>query len=237
MRTIGMPFVRMLRTISWPHAAGELLLIVIGVLLALALNNWNQTRQERQIELAILQELRASLAADLVRLNEAVQERHDREQRVEALIQHLDRRLPYADALATKFGAVLGFSILTPNRSPYEVLKARGLGAISSAALRIRLVRLYDQTFADLEGSQQDDRNVILEVVRPYFLKSFRGIRFRESATPLNYNDIATDQYFRNVVEYRLTSLRSNEIEPVTAAVTDVAEVIEILDHEIERLK
>jgi hypothetical protein len=63
-----MPLLTLLRTVKWKHVIGELLLIVVGVLLALAVNNWNTTRQTRREELSLLKQLRASLAIDLANL-------------------------------------------------------------------------------------------------------------------------------------------------------------------------
>lgn len=36
--------------ISWRRAAGEFVLIVVGVLAALAVNNWNNDRANRELE-------------------------------------------------------------------------------------------------------------------------------------------------------------------------------------------
>ena len=43
------------------YAIGEILLVLIGILLALQVNNWNENRKERVIELKTLSEMQAAL--------------------------------------------------------------------------------------------------------------------------------------------------------------------------------
>ena len=47
------------------YAIGEILLVVIGILIALQVNNWNEDRIERKNEVKLLKELKADLDANL----------------------------------------------------------------------------------------------------------------------------------------------------------------------------
>ena len=49
---------------GWKYAAGEFLLIVAGVLVALAASDWQNRRADRQTELNILGELHTALSSD-----------------------------------------------------------------------------------------------------------------------------------------------------------------------------
>jgi hypothetical protein len=55
------------------YAIGEIVLVVIGILIALQINNWNETRKERVKESAYLDRLKADITIDsrLLYLNEA----------------------------------------------------------------------------------------------------------------------------------------------------------------------
>jgi uncharacterized protein YlxW (UPF0749 family) len=50
------------------YAAGEVLIVVIGILLALYLNNWNQQRTENKLELQYYQGIKNQLNEDLTTL-------------------------------------------------------------------------------------------------------------------------------------------------------------------------
>jgi len=232
-----MRLIQLFRAVSWKHVLGELLLIVVGVLLALAVNNWNTNRQTRHEEVAVLRQLRASLAVDLEDLRSAVEGFHTRERRMELLRDYLQQGRPYADSLDGNFGSVLGFAFTHLNRSPYEVLKAKGLDLISDDSLRLRIIDIYDQTYEEVQGGYEAERNLMFDVVRPYYLHAFRDIHFRESATPLHYERLARDSYFRNLLDYRLASLQANAISPGEAAIGKVVETLTLIDRDVGHLQ
>ena len=49
----------------WIYASGEFLLIFLGILIALQVDNWNQNRQERKLERILLSEMLDNLQQDL----------------------------------------------------------------------------------------------------------------------------------------------------------------------------
>ena len=47
------------------YALGEVLLVMVGILLALQVDNWNEQRKEREIETGILQDLQTEFGENL----------------------------------------------------------------------------------------------------------------------------------------------------------------------------
>ena len=47
------------------YAIGEILLVVIGILIALQINNWNEERKNKVVEKQLLENLRSSLVSDV----------------------------------------------------------------------------------------------------------------------------------------------------------------------------
>ena len=48
------------------YAIGEIILVVVGILLALQINNWNEDRQKREIEIKTLRDLKVEFTENLV---------------------------------------------------------------------------------------------------------------------------------------------------------------------------
>lgn len=221
------------RAANWRYAGSELFLIVAGILIALALDDWRTSRSERAAELSMLAQIRSSLLADREVLKASLERIRGRDERIRRLATHLRMELPYADSLDVYFGAVNRYEPVHLNRSPYESLKTRGLNLISSDSLRIQMLRVYDQVYANAAEATANDRNVIFEVVRPYIVSNFRDVRFGESATPLNYRALQVDPLFQNILVYRLHSLRVNALEPFESAIREIDILLAFLDREL----
>jgi uncharacterized protein DUF6090 len=217
----------------WRRALGEFLLIVVGVLVALAVNNWNNSRQRDAAELIALRSIRGALVADLALLQDADTGYRIRARRIEALSEHLKAHRSYADSLRANFGAIYGFTTLSLNRAPYEALKATDLALVSDESLRSQIVDVYERVYSQLIDAQDTERNAVFEAFRPYFLREFYDLRFRESATPWDYNAIMRDRYFLNLVEYRLAVLRANPILATAAAIPAIQALVGRLDSEL----
>ena len=51
------------------YAIGEIVLVVIGILIALSINNWNEQRKQRQVEISYLENLKEELEINLAFLS------------------------------------------------------------------------------------------------------------------------------------------------------------------------
>jgi hypothetical protein len=54
------------------YAIGEIVLVVIGILIALSINNWNESRKEHDEERAILEQVRTEFRSNLKQLDEKI---------------------------------------------------------------------------------------------------------------------------------------------------------------------
>jgi hypothetical protein len=71
--------------INWRYAVGELILKVAGVLIALDTADWNESRQLRHQELALLAEIRSSLLTDLAAFESGLQGVEEAERQIVSL--------------------------------------------------------------------------------------------------------------------------------------------------------
>ena len=122
------------------YAVGEILLVVIGILIALQVNNWNEARKEHQQYLALLENLRTDAETNMVRLsddhNQAVVVR-DRIEQFLTMISSDDKDIP-VDTLAFYSGSLFQIdSFSTPATSAYETAKSTGqIGMIKDKTLQ-----------------------------------------------------------------------------------------------------
>ena len=51
------------------YAVGEIILVVIGILIALSINNWDEQRKQNNEEIYILNQLKVEFKADSIKIN------------------------------------------------------------------------------------------------------------------------------------------------------------------------
>ncbi|MDX1667302.1 MAG: DUF6090 family protein [Saprospiraceae bacterium] len=104
------------------YASGEIMLVVIGILLALQVNNWNQEAQERKREHKLLSQLEVDLKKCLVDVNGNILIHDKIYQSAHILMDHLDSDLPYHDSLAKHFSSAFLWSRTGLNEGAYELI-------------------------------------------------------------------------------------------------------------------
>jgi hypothetical protein len=81
---------RILNSISWKHAIGEIILIVVGVSIALAAEGWRQDRANRVIELEYIEGLIRDLGRDIVSVSNIMDQTQLRAEYGETVIAAYD---------------------------------------------------------------------------------------------------------------------------------------------------
>jgi uncharacterized protein YlxW (UPF0749 family) len=77
------------------YSIGEIVLVMIGILLALQVNNWNTAKILDARELVLLSELKSNLETNIENLQRDINTQIIGAKHIDSLISHLDQRLPY----------------------------------------------------------------------------------------------------------------------------------------------
>ena len=81
----------------------------------------------------------------------------------------------------------------------------------------------------------QIEQDTTLNVLRPYYLRHFQDLQIRRSATPIDYEKIVNDVYFRNIIHYRIGNLEFNPLTSYPLAIRDINAVIVQIEEEMLR--
>ena len=133
------------------YAIGEIVLVMIGILLALQINNWNETRKDRVFEVKMLSEIRNALENDIVSFERSVLRLHKLDSATNVMAEHIYKQSTFVDSLYYK-GESRWYYLRAGiqyqyNRGPYEAIKSSGIDRISNDSLRNKLIKLYDFDF------------------------------------------------------------------------------------------
>jgi hypothetical protein len=131
---------------------GEILLVVIGILIAFQVDNWNEERKNNQIQGKYLEEIRDELEFTGGMMKNLVLDRYDRKMRGLNLAKAFAmNRYEIKDTLEflgeVSYGAVFaGYGIDFISSNVYDELKNTGnLQLISNDSLKTRIVDYYQQ--------------------------------------------------------------------------------------------
>ena len=128
------------------YAIGEIVLVVIGILIALQINNMNDEKKAHIYEKKMLIEIRKALINDVDFFNNHLI--GNRLQRTKRASQFFENYLVTdsinRDSINYYFkGLTTGIQI-TNNRGPFEALKSTGIDRIINDTLRNKIIDLYE---------------------------------------------------------------------------------------------
>jgi len=181
------------------YAAGEIILVVVGILLALQINNWNEQSRIRAFEKAILNEIGASLLQDKQKLLENEKEINEA---VRAIDMLLDTGEKDRETIARLLGKVVRFNRFLPRTSAFEVLKSKDLTVISDVNLRQDIVEYYDEIAMTVIEGLADVELEFTQEWYPVLRREFIEFKFEQYAMPKKPQAFITD--LSNVVFLRL---------------------------------
>ena len=103
------------------YAIGEILLVVMGILIALQINNWNEWRKDRKKEKEILTELAVTLTNNIERIDASNQQATRNNLSRDIIISLFIEKPPFSDSLQRHFFvSSLGYEISTLNYGGYR---------------------------------------------------------------------------------------------------------------------
>jgi len=188
------------------YAIGEIALVVMGILIALQINNWNEDRQSKKKETDILYSLKSSLEKDLNDLDQNIILHSRIANSCNILLDHIRRDAPYNDSLSIHFGdGIQLYSIFVHTTSAFQTLKSYGVDLISNEILRNRIIGIYDGRYNYLRKAEKFYTERIENA-----LNGFLNTRFKEPydfnskdsfytsrMIPVNYEILKKDRDFK----------------------------------------
>lgn len=135
------------------YAIGEIVLVMVGILLALQVNNWNELRKQRQKEIVNLSELKKGLESDLItELIPGIDFYVRKDKAVNKLKEfYNDTQIIPNDSLLSYFRISLtGEWNFIFNVATFENLKSTGIDIISNDSLRAKISSLYSNEYPEL---------------------------------------------------------------------------------------
>jgi Family of unknown function (DUF6090) len=126
------------------YAAGEIVLVVLGILIAVQINDWETSRATRSRELKYLKAIRQDLNVDLKRLSELNSFRKQKIASNTKILEHFEGKEKLdLDKLSKIVVQSAMEEIFVPNNNTYkEMLSSGNMNLIKSDTIRLLLLEL-----------------------------------------------------------------------------------------------
>ncbi len=223
------------------YAIGEIFLVVVGILIALQINNWNEERKDGLIEVSLIEKILTDLNETHISLEDDININQRAINSNNLITEALTSNKDYEDSFDQHFGNIQYNAQFTVTSSGYEQLRSSGFVTISNSEVREVILNVYDQWFDFLQ--RLNDKNDIISVqqfnpkYQQYFSKfSVKNLTKSESEfKPINYDNLKGNKDFLHLLatqkfnnQFNIEVLRNMNILIEEAAIK--------LKNELERL-
>ncbi|MGB5273670.1 MAG: DUF6090 family protein [Flavobacteriaceae bacterium] len=121
------------------YAIGEIILVVIGILIALQINNWNENRNDRRKESILLNQLKQEFKANLAQLNDKIELRNQIVHSSKILLQYFDDPNTAIASDSVVYHLQRTVFVPTFNSNSTDFFSARDIGLLQNDSLRALL--------------------------------------------------------------------------------------------------
>ncbi len=219
---------RFLSNIHWGDKLIDILVVVLGITIAFALNNWRENRQNAKLEQQYLRNLKEDLVKDSVGLDYSISHADEIFFSIER-IQRLAGQSSNADSIYVYLGAIGDDNLLIfkPEDYSYSTMQQTGnITLIETDSIRRNLSQLYDtyellEMQTDFAFKYQFDR-----LFTYYYNYDFQSQTTVDDQMYLTSN-------FRNTIRFYSSNLKERR-RLMREALLKIRSLLHSIDHELD---
>jgi hypothetical protein len=181
------------------YAIGEIILVMIGILLALQVNNWNQERQLQKEEVKILKGLHQEFSENLVRFDDIYAKQESRWKSIETLmsIKPKEFSLDSLTKLTKRVGDQYTFD---PFQGMYNsIINSGKIELISNDSLKKKISRFQD-LLNDYKEEEINTMNFTANNFYPFIINN-SAINFNFFYNKMKMNDEEKIKYKEELIK------------------------------------
>jgi hypothetical protein len=216
------------------YAIGEIVLVVIGILIALSINNWNENRKSKSLANEIYRNLQASLVQDSTEVQRILKSNtKSLEFQKELILNDANQKTIEFDEINVNElyeGITMGVFSFFPKIGVYNSISSdNGMALLESIEIKASLINLYDHQYKRYAGMDATIESKYHNQLLPVIYKKIGYIDdVIESPDPIlfkeNYKELISE--CRNVYGV-LTSNRDLLIQ-ISKEINELLELIRI---------
>lgn len=227
----------------WSFLFVEFILVIVGVLIALQLDNWNHQRNLREKEAAYLEDIRLSLDKDLKQLDEIIEFNRVKDSCISVGIELLGKDMDNekrANEFLPLFYTLGNYMIFRPDYVAFEnMVSTESIDLIKDDAVRERLSEYYttkEKYELDIQARVQEKTRQFMDYVGPVLVSNETAATVYGQDLEFQYGTSTENEFHKNPrVFYDLVMMSYNISDQNNALEGYEAQIHELLKLIIER--
>lgn len=223
------------------YALGEIVLVVLGILIALQIDTWNDQRKLQARQAEMLTDLRADLEETRKGLTFGQAFNGQTLQNYRTLVEAMEAGEASSPKIDSASSFLPFFHVPRFTRTAYESIKSQGLDLIADDDLKRQIAGLYENTFlyliedqTRLEWSMYD--NITQPTVNRYLRYKDNDDLTQLQVYPVDFEKMKADPGFSNFLS-QLILVRAAGIQWYEMTIQEIDQVIAGIDRALENLK
>ncbi|MBK7869320.1 MAG: hypothetical protein IPJ74_00890 [Saprospiraceae bacterium] len=152
------------------YAIGEIFLVVIGILIALQINNWNEERKDSIKEQQILSQLKEDYEANLKQLDQKISSRMSIIQAGNEILKYIDQPTNiHNDSIVSKLSVISGWATFDPIQN--DLFVSGNIRLIKNSKLK-RLLSNWSSDIVALQEVEVIWTKMLWESAIPLFVRN-----------------------------------------------------------------
>jgi hypothetical protein len=215
------------------YAIGEIALVVIGILIALQINNWNEWRKDRILEKEALESIAENLEFNINLFEKYKNGVHKYAESSDYILSVLNGERKYTDTVDQLMNsAIYRRNNLEYSAVAYETLKNKDLNLITNDSLKNDIIELFEWRLPRMEGSFEWGGNESQpEYMDHHFLPKLNDSKLLWK--PYDFNVQINDNYFKTLIT-KIKIQRIFYTEMVENPLYNSKEILQRIKQELE---
>jgi hypothetical protein len=232
------------------YAIGEIMLVMIGILLALQVNKWNEERKNRTLEIQYLTEIKQELEINNNELQSDLNSHFKSMKKMIEVRDHIINQMPPNDSLSESIYTAKGDYQAYPKTASFENLKTIGMSLLQNDTLNNMIGYCYGALLTRIldrgDNNAKYDIEILLapylkrhlriDPLQPEELQSFsRSNEFMSHKWKIKDHDalLRDDEFLRDLKLGMIQ--RGHKISSHQNTISIFEEAIQMIEEEVER--
>jgi hypothetical protein len=216
--------------------------VVIGILIALQINNWNENRLRETKEMEILSDFQRELSIEITELKTAIPQYNRTKKAIVTVLDHLEKDLPYNDSLAFDFfNSTAIYDFVGFRTSVFETLKSSGFDLVSNKELRNLIIDVYDNKvpwmiawgnrYVDLVFDAE--QKIYNTRFKDFWHGDYKNPNLVGTMIPLNYEKLKLDEEYKYHLRTQLNLIDWLVGKPVDETQIATSKLMSLINSEL----